>query len=59
MAQPAILVSKPDGDYTVRRSQDNSEQRQDAERQLRENGCKRFRHDSQDGKLVTHGWVRE
>ncbi len=59
MGIPPGPLRPPDGDYIVRRMRDTPLERYDTERQLRENGCKRFRHEQDDaGRLVTHGWVR-
>ena len=47
------------GDYVLTRASDTLEQRADAERVLRQNGCKQFRAEPlPDGRLVVHGYLR-
>lgn len=47
------------GDYVVTRSKDTPEERSDAERSLRANGCKRFRAETRpDGTMAVHGYLR-
>lgn len=56
------LQGKPEpraGDYVITRASDTPEQRADAERTLRANGCVRFRAETlPDGRLVAHGYLR-
>lgn len=48
-----------DGDYVITRASDTPEQRADAERVLRANGCRQFRAEVlEDGRMVVHGYLR-
>lgn len=46
------------GDYVVTRGHDTPEERTDAERTLRAQGCRTFRHESTaNGQLRSHGYL--
>jgi hypothetical protein len=52
-------VKPRDGDYVVTRASDTPEQRADAERVLRANGCRQFRAEVlDDGRMIVHGYLR-
>lgn len=60
MTIPMQPLAPPVGEYVITRAQDTAEQRADAERVLRANGCKRFRAETlADGRMVVHGYLRE
>lgn len=53
-------VRPRDGDYVVLRSRNTDENRDDAEKVLRANGCKAIRFaELPDGRLQAHGYLRE
>lgn len=54
---PPAPALKP-GEYVVLRGADTPEERQDAERLMRQNGCKRIRFEPLvDGRLQVHGYL--
>lgn len=53
-------VKQRDGDYVLIRACDTDENRDDAEKVLRANGCKALRFEElADGRLQAHGYLRE
>lgn len=53
-------VKPRDGDYVVIRFNDSDANRADAEKVLRENGCKAIRFEQlPDHRLQAHGYLRE
>ena len=59
MSIPMQPPTPPVGEYVITRSSDTPEQRADAERVLRANGCLRFRAETlPDGRMVVHGYLR-
>lgn len=48
------------GDYTTTRGTDNADERADAERVLRLNGCRSVRFETMtDGRLLAHGYLAQ
>jgi hypothetical protein len=53
------IADPPCGDYVVNFGADRPEIRDEAERILRNQGCKQFRHEVlTDGRLIAHGYLR-